>query len=200
MRSYIESVLEQVYLPASVKSEVEAELRGEFERAARLGEAEPHIAERLGDSRALAERYNLSYKTAVQKRISVLNAGVALLVCFILLLSGLFLKQAFDYAQERLNWYLYQTYVSGMAGFQNRQPQNPRALQQSPGFAGNPQPRSARKRESYEFKTTVRLSAVCFYAGGIFLCAAGINYMGYRKSKLKSSKLYIDILPVITQP
>jgi hypothetical protein len=126
-------------------------------------------------------------EAAVRRRNMWLNTGTAALVCLILLFGWLFARHLFDYARERVNYYLYETYMSGLgSGFGRQQQRPPQAQANSGGFAAPPQ-RRAERRAAYEFKTEINPYQLGFYAAGIFVCSIGINYLSSRKQKWRSS-------------
>jgi hypothetical protein len=120
---------------------------------------------------------------AMRGRIAWLNAGTAALVCLILLFSWLFAKHLFDYARERVNYYLYETYMSGLgSGFGRQQLRQPEAQSGLRGFSAPPQRRPERQAE-YEFKTEINPYQLGLYAAWIFACSMGIVYLSSKKQK-----------------
>jgi hypothetical protein len=114
---------------------------------------------------------------------------VAALVCLILLFSWLFAKHVFDYARERVNYYLYETYMSGLgSGFGRQQLRQPPSQANSGTFAPPPQRRPQRQAE-YEFKTEINPYQLGLYALWIFACSVGIYYLSSRKRKWRSARV-----------
>jgi hypothetical protein len=118
---------------------------------------------------------------AARRKIAWLNAGTAALACLILLFGWLFAKRLFDYARERVNYYLYQTYVSGLgSGFGRQQQQRPEAQAGLRGFSAPPQ-RRPQNQTAHEFKTEINPQQLGFYSVVILSCWIGIYYLSYLK-------------------
>jgi hypothetical protein len=194
MEEYITSVLNQVYLPQAVKDDAEAELRAEFAGAAGIGEDAAATASRLGDSYSVAERYNLSYRAAMRVRLSWLNAGIAALIALIVVFCWLSMAQFFRYGQERVAWYLYQTYVTQINN-------NDNALTQAAEAGGQASVKryleNARSSEAYTFKNTIDASVLTLSGFGILASVMGISLLLARRREWMSYSLYIPILPIL---
>jgi hypothetical protein len=117
---------------------------------------------------------NPTNKAESRRKNAWLNAAAAVLVCLILLFSWLFAKHLFDYARERVNYYLYETYVSGLgSGFGRQQQRQPAPQAGLRGFAAPPQ-KQTESRAAYEFKTNLNPYQLGFYALIILACCLGL--------------------------
>lgn len=189
MESYIASVLHHIYLPASVKEEIEDNLR---EECGQLLHDTPDadFTAVIGVPYEVAEAYNLSYRDSIVKRTRRYNSIIALLTAAIIVLSFLCVSHVYRYAEERVRWYRAQAFTSVLSQMTASPPSGEEYSRMIPEQKLK-ELSDPTANQPVVFKSSITFEVLALYGLGICLCGVLISYLSYLKAEWKSYKQYI---------